>query len=85
MIVTFEEKENKKYEIQNKHVDEIFENVKKGMLNIFEQYKKSDKDLAIATIAAGSLGKELNQWLSNEYGADEIIKITEAEELQEGE
>jgi hypothetical protein len=73
MIVSFEEN-GKKYEVQNEHVDEIFEKVKTDIQKIFDQYQDSGKDVLIALIAAGSVTKSLMQFASNEYGVNDIIE-----------
>jgi hypothetical protein len=81
MIVTFEEKDNKKYEIQNEHVDQIFENVKTMLDSVFEKYGYSDKDTMIATVSLVCIVEKIKNKITNEYGADKIIELTGAKEL----
>lgn len=81
MIITFEEKRNKQYEIQDEHVDEIFEEVKESMIQIYEKYNISDKDVLIASLASICLAEHLKKTLSNKYGSDKIIQITNAKEI----
>jgi pyruvate/2-oxoacid:ferredoxin oxidoreductase alpha subunit len=82
MIVSFKEN-NKSYEIQDKHVDEIFNKVKSDMLKIYEQYSESDKDAMIALIASGCVTKSLMQFASNKYGVDDIIETVGGVEIRE--
>jgi len=82
MKVTFSEN-NKRYEIQNDHVDEIFENVKRDMDSIFAKYTESSKDALIALISVSCITKALMQWTSNKYGVDDIVETIGAVEIKE--
>lgn len=80
MIVSFDEN-GKTYEVQNEHVDEIFENVKSEIQKIFDQYQENGKDVMIALMAAGCITKSLMQFASNKYGADDIVETVGGVEL----
>jgi len=81
MILTFEEKPNKKYEIQDEHVEEIFDYIKTQLADIFEQYKNNDRDSLIASSAIACIAESLKQKLSNDFGANRIIEILQAVEI----
>jgi hypothetical protein len=78
MVVTFEEKNNQKYEIDNKDTDKIFEDVKADVLEMLKKYKNDDIDLITTVLSLGCVANELKQSLSNRYGADKIINVTNA-------
>jgi len=79
MIVTFDET-GKEYEIQNDEVDTIFELVKDKIQDIYNIFT-NDKDVLIAVIASGCIVEDMIQMLSNQYGADYIIKTIDAKEI----
>lgn len=79
MIIKFEEKD-KTYEAQNDHMDEIFEVVKNKLFEIYESYT-NNKDVCIAVIASGCVANAAEQFLSDTYGADKLIKILDAKEV----
>jgi C-terminal processing protease CtpA/Prc len=81
MIVTFEEKNSEQYEVQNEHVENIFNSIKDEITTVLEKYKNSNKDLLIALMSIEGIVKELNQRMSNEYGADKIIEFVGAIKL----
>jgi len=82
MIVTFKEKDNQKYEIDNMKLDEIFEDTKSEILTMFEKYKESNfEELIYFTFSLGAIFDSLQQSLSNKYGADKIIKTINAKQL----
>lgn len=84
MVVTFKALEGRSFEVQNEHVDKIFEDVKAQMTKIFDQYEKCDKDVLIALMSACSIATDLNQWASNTYGVDRIIETVGAKEIVQG-
>jgi hypothetical protein len=84
MIVTFKEKNNQKYEIDNAKLNKIFEDTKSDILNVFEKYKQSDfEELIYFTFSLGSLFDKLQQSLSDKYGADKMIEVTNAKPIKE--
>jgi len=86
MIVTFKEKDSQKYEIDNVKLDKIFEDTKSEILNIFEKYKESDfEELIYFTFSLGSIFDNLQQSLSDKYGADKMIETTNAKQIKGGE
>lgn len=80
MIITFQEKDSQKYEVDNVDTDEIFEDIKADILNILKKHK-SDIDLITSVFALGCIFNELQQSLSNRYGADKVIDIINAKPI----
>ena len=78
MKITFEEKADEQYEVQSKHVNDIFESIKQDVFNAIAKYKNSERDTLIATMAASSVISSFKQILIDEYGADYIIKVSGA-------
>ena len=78
MIITFKEKDNKKYEINNIDTDKIYEDIKEDILNVLAKYNKDDIDLITSIFSLGYIGDILKQSMSDRYGADKIIDITNA-------
>lgn len=85
MIITFEELNNKRYEIQTERSDEIFNELKKDLKNMFEKYKDNEKEFFTAFLSIGCLVEKLNQAYSDEYGAKKIIDMVGAKEIIEDE
>jgi hypothetical protein len=82
MIVTFEEKENKQYEVQDEHVEAIFENVRNEIDNIVLQYENNSRNIIITILSLNSISKSLMQRLSNDFGADKLIETLKAKEIK---
>ena len=82
MIVTFQEKDNQKYEIDNVDTDKIFEDMKEDILNLLVKYKHDDIDLITSVLSLGCIADLLQQSLSDRYGDDKIIKITNAKHIK---
>ena len=81
MIITFQEKDNQKYEIDNADTDKIFEDMKDELFKMLEKYRHDDVDLITAILSLGCITDEMQQSLSDRYGADKIIQITNAKKL----
>jgi len=81
MIVTFDDKPNKKYEAQDDHVDEIFESIKTQMIAICDKYKNNDRDLIIAVSTMGIMSDIAKNTLRKQYDSDKIIEILQANEI----
>lgn len=78
MIITFKEKDNKQYEIDNVDTDKIFERMKADILFLLKKYKHDDIDLITSVFSLGCISDILKQSMSDRYGADRIIDITNA-------
>lgn len=85
MVITFQEKDNTKYEIDNVDTDKIFEETKENILRDLEKHKTDDCDLITTVFSYGAIIEELKQSLSNKYGADKIIKIIGAKPINKTE
>ena len=81
MIITFNELNRKQYEIQNKDVDDIYEDAKTAIINVLAKYHKTNKDLFTVIFAFNSISSSMCQALSDEYGANKIIEAIGATEL----
>ena len=81
MIITFKEKDSQKYEINNADTDKLYENVKEDILIMLEKYKYDDIDLITTVFSLGYIADLLKQTISDKYGADRIIDITNAKEV----
>lgn len=82
MIITFQEKDNQKYEIDNIDTDKIYEDIKADILNILKKHKRDDIDLITSVFSLGCIADLLQQSLSDRYGADKIIQITNAKLIE---
>jgi hypothetical protein len=82
MIITFGEKENKQYEVQDEHVETIFDDVKNEVNKILEKYMDNNRDLLITLSSLGSIYNSLNQRIINDFGADQIIETLQAKEIE---
>lgn len=84
MIVEFKEKPGKKYEVQDEHVEEIFNTMKKAIVDKFESIKHEHRDFVVSVMALSVLSSELNQLLVDTIGTEEIIKLSKAIEFKAG-
>lgn len=75
MIITFNEKDGKKYEVQSDHVEKIFDDVKEKMVNILAGYEDNEENLLIAATSLGSVANVLLQMISDKIGADKVIEM----------
>ena len=63
------------------HFRREYDKTKEDLINIIEQYAKSDKDVTICVSAMGCIIKDIMQTLSDKHGADKLIEIMEAKEV----
>jgi|LakMenEpi03Aug12_release.lakeMendotaPanAssembly.Ray.scaffolds.fasta_scaffold1326657_1 hypothetical protein len=82
MVIEFKEKIGKKFEINGIKVEAIFEESKIEIDNLLKKYESNDKELLIKLAAIDSIMKALKQCVLDSHGADKIIELLEANEIE---